>query len=519
MLLRDLLAVPALRLSLLHEPNQALDRQVRRVCATDLLHPERYLSGDDLVLTGLVWRRSPEDSEEFVRALVAGRAAALAAGDALLGSIPDDVVAACRRHDLPLLEVSTEVSFADIIEYLVAAVAAERGERLSASLGRQRKLLAEMAAGRSLGDLAARTSVEIGSTCRVLTPTGRSIVAGPDPLGPAELDRVTAAYLTAPRLPAVTQAGDGRTCTVFGVGPALENRLTSWFVCVDGEPDDWPADAPEMVGEFATIAALDRSRRDEGSRAIRHIFDETLALAEAGGSQLEIGMRLRQVGIDPAAPLVALVAEVVGRPDLRDLGRVLLADVTAPGPSVVGAGTDGTAVALLPAARDDLVHLKAALLRVAAGAVRTPLAVGISAPSAAGALAGALEQARHACRLAGLRGGAVSVVTGDEVTSSVLLLAAVPDEVRRTFASRLLEPVLDYDRRNASGLLATLDTFLQCSGSWSKAAEQLHLHVNTVRYRIERVEQLTGRDLSRMDDCVDVFLALRSLGSLPERTS
>jgi hypothetical protein len=518
-LLRDLLDVPELRLSLLYGPDRALDRQVRRVCATDLLHPERYLSGDDLVLTGLVWRRSPADSEEFVRALVAGRASALAAGDALLGCIPDDVLAACRRHDLPLIEVSTEVSFADIIEHLVSAVTAERSERLSASLGRQRKLLAEMAAGRSLAELAARVSGEIGATCRVLTASGRPIVAGVDPLDGGELDRVTAEYLTAARLPSVVRAGPRRTCTVFGVGPALENRLTSWLVAVDGKPGDWPADAPEMVAEFATIAALDRSRQDEGARAMRHILDETVALPEAGGSQVEIGTRLRQVGIDPTAPLVALVAEVVGRPELRDLARAVLDDVSAAGPSVVGAGSDGSAIALVPATGDDVARLKAALLRLAPGAERTPVAVGISAASAPGALAGALEQARHACRLAGLRGGAVSVVTGDEVTSSVLLLAAVPDEVRRTFASRLLDPVRDYDRRNASGLLATLDTFLQCSGSWSKAAEQLHLHVNTVRYRIERVEQLTGRDLSRLEDCVDVFLALRSLGSLTDRTS
>jgi len=37
------------------------------------------------------------------------------------------------------------------------------------------------------------------------------------------------------------------------------------------------------------------------------------------------------------------------------------------------------------------------------------------------------------------------------------------------------------------------------------------VHVNTVRYRIERVERLTGRDLGRLEDRVDVFLALRSL--------
>jgi DNA-binding PucR family transcriptional regulator len=137
--------------------------------------------------------------------------------------------------------------------------------------------------------------------------------------------------------------------------------------------------------------------------------------------------------------------------------------------------------------------------------------VGISAPSTPEALAGALEEARYSRRLAELRGGPVSVVSGDEVTSYVLLLATVPDEVRRTFATRVLGPVLEYDERTGAGLRETLEAFLACSGSWSRASEQLHLHTNTVRYRIERIEQLTGRSLSNLEDRVDVFLALRSL--------
>jgi len=145
-LLRDLLAIPELQLKLLHAPPGGLDRVLRRVCASDLLHPMRYVSPDDLVVSGLVWRRSPEDSEVFVAELVEAGAAALAAGDALLGSIPGDLVESCRRYELPLVEVPTEVSFADVIEYLVSAVSAERGAQLSASLGRQRQLLADAAA-------------------------------------------------------------------------------------------------------------------------------------------------------------------------------------------------------------------------------------------------------------------------------------------------------------------------------------------------------------------------------------
>ncbi len=104
------------------------------------------------------------------------------------------------------------------------------------------------------------------------------------------------------------------------------------------------------------------------------------------------------------------------------------------------------------------------------------------------------------------------VVSSDEVASHVTLLAAVPDDVRRAFAARLLGPVVDYDRNHESELVATLETFLRCAGSWNRCAAELHVHVNTVRYRIRRVEELTRRDLSRIEDQVDVFLALRSLG-------
>jgi DNA-binding PucR family transcriptional regulator len=152
-----------------------------------------------------------------------------------------------------------------------------------------------------------------------------------------------------------------------------------------------------------------------------------------------------------------------------------------------------------------------ALKRLEPGVRSACLAVGVSAVVAPEALGGALDEARHAQRLAALRGDPVAVVTADEVTSHVLLLAAVPDDVRRTFATRVLGPVLEHDERHGSELLATLRTFLQADGSWSRCAAVLHLHVNSVRYRIARVEALTGLDLSRIEDRVDVFLALRSL--------
>lgn len=514
MRLRDLLDAPDLRLTGLYGDDTAWERPVRWVCTTDLLDPTRYLTGGELVVSGLMWRSTPRDSERFVSAIAGAGAAGLAAGDLVFGSIPDDVVQACRRHDLPLIEVPVEISFASLTEFVIGAVTAAREARLAATVGRQRQMLAAVAEGRGLDDLAARVSRETGLVCRVVTPTGRCVVPGPTPLPREVLDHVTAAFLSADRLPAVTSSRSQPAFSVFPVGPALGQRVTSWFVLVEGSWAEWPPDLGEVVGELAAIAALDRTMRHETSRVARLIAEDALAMVAAGaGGQPETAVRLRQAGIDPREPIAVATAGFVERPDLVETARSVLEDAVAHlGTPVVAVSQDGSATALVPAGDAAFADvLRGGLARLEPGVGRSRLTVGISQAVEPGALSGALDEARYARRLAGLRTGGVAVVTSTEVTSHVLLLASVPDDVRRTFAARVLGPVLDYDASHRADLIPTLRAFLDCSGSWSRAAQQLGLHVNTVRYRIGRVEELTGRDLARLTDRVDVFLAVRSL--------
>jgi hypothetical protein len=524
MLLRELLATPELRLRLLVGEDAALERRVRWVYTTDLLDPGRYLSGGDLVISGLVWRRFPSDSGRFVAAIASAGAVALAAGEALLHGIPDDLVEACRRHGLPLLAVPEEVSFAAVTERVVGRLAAQRGDRLAARLGRQRQLLAALADGMTLAELAERVSTTIGLPCRVLTPTGRTVVPGPEPLDEADIDRVVRTYLSAARLPAAVTGPATRS--VFPVGPALD-RLTSWFVVVDGAWSSWPGEVLDTVGELAAFAALDRSRREEGRRVAQHLGETAVRLVSDGvPAGPELQARLRQAGLDTGRGISVAVAAFADRPDLVDTVAALLDDALRAqvagaegpgperrGPAMVAGDGAGAAVALLDPAGgpDDLAGaLRSALGRLVPALGPTRLVVGVSRPSPPEALAGALSQARHALGLARLRTGQVEVVSDTEVTSHVALLASVPDDVRRAFAARVLDPVLDYDARNDAGLLQTLEVFLEESGSWSRVAQRMHLHVNTVRYRISRVEELTGRDAGSFEDRVDLFLALRS---------
>jgi purine catabolism regulator len=54
-----------------------------------------------------------------------------------------------------------------------------------------------------------------------------------------------------------------------------------------------------------------------------------------------------------------------------------------------------------------------------------------------------------------------------------------------------------------------LEAFIENNGQWERAARELYCHRHTLRYRIHRVEQLTGRDLTRARDRIEFWLALR----------
>lgn len=80
--------------------------------------------------------------------------------------------------------------------------------------------------------------------------------------------------------------------------------------------------------------------------------------------------------------------------------------------------------------------------------------------------------------------------------------------MRHAYRETVLGPLVG-GGRGASGMpLETLEVFLAKDCSWARTAEALHIHVNTVHYRVERIEALTGRDLSRLDHKVDLHAAL-----------
>ena len=67
-------------------------------------------------------------------------------------------------------------------------------------------------------------------------------------------------------------------------------------------------------------------------------------------------------------------------------------------------------------------------------------------------------------------------------------------EVGRSFADECLGTLESYDADRRGGLLQTLEAFYRCGQNTARAAESVFVHLNTVKYRLKRVHELTGRD-------------------------
>ncbi len=90
-----------------------------------------------------------------------------------------------------------------------------------------------------------------------------------------------------------------------------------------------------------------------------------------------------------------------------------------------------------------------------------------------------------------------------------LLLSLQDDDALLTYCRGVLGPVEAGEGEYGDELLRSLDVFIEHNGHWEKAASALYCHRHTLRYRVRRVEQLTGRDFSNARDRIEFWLALR----------
>ena len=133
-----------------------------------------------------------------------------------------------------------------------------------------------------------------------------------------------------------------------------------------------------------------------------------------------------------------------------------------------------------------------------------------SRAAATHALRLSFHEARCALEAVRLRNGdAPEVASYRDLGSFQLLLALQDDDALSSYCRGVLGPIEEAEGDYGDELVRSLDVFIEHNGHWEKAANALYCHRHTLRYRIKRVEQLTGRDFSSARDRIEFWLALR----------
>ncbi len=231
----------------------------------------------------------------------------------------------------------------------------------------------------------------------------------------------------------------------------------------------------------------------------------------SGLARDELSGRLRPFGIGGEAAVLIfdledpLAAERQLESALADAGvSALVATSAVSGRPLLCAVVDAREA-------DPVATARRAREALSGGPGRNGVRAAASRPAAVGALRRAFHEARCALEATSLAdGSAPDVASYRDLGAFTLLLALQDDDALRLYSDGLLDPIEQTEGEYGGELLRSLEAFIENNGNWERAARQLYCHRHTLRYRIRKIEELTGRDLGRATDRIELWLALRA---------
>ncbi len=516
-----------------------VDLPVRWVHITELLDPTPWLSGGEVLLTTGLQLDSAEQQREFMTRLADHQLAALGFGTGFAhADVPEAILAVAEERKFPVFEVPYEVPFIAITEAAFTQLVNEQYAVLRRALAAQERLERIVLSERGLDAIAGALATLIGAAVFVFDPRGELLVQH-------AFRRPVDAEALAGLRGEIRERARRRESRTFMPSGEDGSRSLALPVAADGPPRlgaSSPGRIPEAwlvavkdsgplsdfdrltLHQAVTIVALELLRSRVAGDTERRLAGDILAAAVHGElTGVELARRLEPFGLSDrvAAIVVERPASGRGSPAPLELAvTAALRDDAAPG---LVASTQAMTCALVPGmGQDELVSL-AERVRVRLRAeIGQPVRVAVGRPVAGGEARRSFHEARCALEALSLmipsengsNGAGVSmaeerVATYKDLGSFQLLLSLQDDEALKLFCDSILGPIEASEGHYGGELMRSLEAFIEENGQWERAARRLYCHRHTLRYRIRRVEELTGRNLSSARDRIEFWLALR----------
>ncbi len=488
-------------------------------------------------------------------------------------TITEDAARQARELGLGLFAVSPGVPLRDL--FSIFARDAEGEGLLRHSHGAARVLFESPGGAASVERLAGKLAGLLGRSVMVEDPIGR-IVAGGDPSAQnggaqALISFLDAHDLRASRSSSVEETRRerrdryARLPNGFLSVPVERWRIAEtevfWTPVGTGAPAGYLwldlADAPLRPEDVVVLywatralqAELGKERvRLETELGVRGDFVDDVVNSHHGSVDLLL-QRARYLGADLSSGALSIIVDIddfagylsrrrLKEPAIQDLKRRLADAVRLQAREMfsnflLGPRSDNVILFLGPSAADapeELVEnalgLAARIQRYAKGLLPDlTVSVGIGRfKENPAALSEAYSEAEVALEIGHRIEGPSSVSTFEQTGTYKLLFRVLQEEPEEleSFYAETLAPVVSYDSRYGTELVSTLVTYLRNDASTAKTAAGLFAHRHTIRYRLERIRELTRLDVDKSEDRERLTLGIKAmqlLGRVPEKPS
>ncbi len=493
----------------------ASEAPVRWVHISELEDPTPWLSGGELMLTTGIPLDTAAKQRTYIRLLAEHNLAGLGLGTGFSHKkLPKAMVDEALKRDFPLFEIPYSVPFIAITEKAFARLVNEQYEVLQRGIAVQRRLERLVLEERGLEEIVATIASAVGGTVAILNNRGERLA------GRGFRRQLSAEAANAIRDEAVAHTRDGHPFVPTHssvAGRALAHPVISPG---GGPPQAWVVVVRDSggLGDFerlilqqaVAVVALELMRRRVARETERRLAGDVLAGALGGRlDPSELRRRLEPFGIGGEAAVLVFDLDdpAAAEPALE---RALVADAC---PAVVAPHSNGgheLLCAVVDAADRDPVDL-AAEARRALIKDRGTVRAAASRPAPPEDLRHSFHEARCALEATAFADGdGPEVASWRDLGAFTLLLSIQDDEALKLYCDSVLGPIEQGDDEYGGELLRSLEAFIEQNGQWERAARQVYCHRHTLRYRMRKIEDLTGRDLSRAHDRIEFWLALRA---------